>query len=186
MSNIITVSREFGSGGRELGKRLADELGVAYFDKEILEAIAEQTNTSEWYAQEVLERGMLPGYALHFGHSFSYYSPVAQQAVNLMVAERKVIKELAEKQDCVIVGRGANKILEKEEPFNIFIYADMESKMARCRERAPEDEHLTKNINFSNFFYINNIFFNLFVYSFNLMHMLNTCICSICCCSGTR
>ena len=56
MSNIITVSREFGSGGRELGKRLADELGVAYFDKEILEAIAEQTNTSEWYAQEVLER----------------------------------------------------------------------------------------------------------------------------------
>lgn len=110
MSNIITVSREFGSGGRELGKRLADELGVAYFDKEILEAIAEQTNTSEWYAQEVLERGMLPGYTLHFGHSFSYYSPVAQQAVNLMVAERKVIKELAEKQDCVIVGRGANKI----------------------------------------------------------------------------
>lgn len=143
MSNIITVSREFGSGGRELGKRLADELGVAYFDKEILEAIAEQTNTSEWYAQEVLERGMLPGYTLHFGHSFSYYSPVAQQAVNLMVAERKVIKELAEKQDCVIVGRGANKILEKEEPFNIFIYADMESKTARCRERAPEDEHLT-------------------------------------------
>ena len=143
MSNIITVSREFGSGGRELGKRLADELGVAYFDKEILEAIAEQTNTSEWYAQEVLERGMLPGYTLHFGHSFSYYSPVAQQAVNLMVAERKVIKELAEKQDCVIVGRGANKILEKEEPFNIFIYADMESKMARCRERAPEDAHLT-------------------------------------------
>ena len=43
----------------------------------------------------------------------------------------------------MIVGRGANKILEEEEPFNIFIYADMESKMARCRERAPEDENLT-------------------------------------------
>ena len=92
MSNIITVSREFGSGGRELGKRLADELGSPILTREILEAIAEQTNTSEWYAQEVLERGMLPGYTLHFGHSFSYYSPVAQQAVNLMVAERKVIK----------------------------------------------------------------------------------------------
>ena len=60
MSKIITVSREFGSGGRELGKRLADELGIAYFDKEILEAIAEKTNTSEWYAKEVLDRGVLP------------------------------------------------------------------------------------------------------------------------------
>ena len=67
----------------------------------------------------------------------------AQQAVSMMVAERKVIQEMAKKQDCVIVGRGANKILEEEEPFNIFIYADMESKMARCRERAPEDENLT-------------------------------------------
>ena len=71
MSKIITVSREFGSGGRELGKRLADELGIAYFDKEILEAIAEKTNTSEWYAKEVLDRGVLPGYTMHFGHSFS-------------------------------------------------------------------------------------------------------------------
>ena len=92
MSKIITVSREFGSGGRELGKRLADELGIAYFDKEILEAIAEKTNTSEWYAKEVLDRGVLPGYTMHFGHSFSYYSPVAQQAVSMMVAERKVIQ----------------------------------------------------------------------------------------------
>ena len=61
MSKIITVSREFGSGGRELGKRLADELGIAYFDKEILEAIAQKNNTSEWYAKEGLKRGVLPG-----------------------------------------------------------------------------------------------------------------------------
>ena len=70
MSNIITVSREFGSGGRELGKRLADELGVAYFDKEILEAIAEQTTTSEWYAQAVLERYFTGGLA---DGAFRYY-----------------------------------------------------------------------------------------------------------------
>ena len=59
-----------------------------------------------WYAKEVLDRGVLPGYTMHFGHSFSYYSPVAQQAVSMMVAERKVIQEMAKKQDCVIeIGR---------------------------------------------------------------------------------
>ena len=84
---IITISREFGSGGRELGKRLADELGIAYFDKEILEAIAEKTNTSEWYAKEVLDRGVLPGGAMHLGHSCAYYWGVAMQEVSVMVAE---------------------------------------------------------------------------------------------------
>ena len=72
MSKSITVSREFGSGGRELGKRLADELGIAYFDKEILEAIAEKTNTREWDQKDVLDRGVLQGYTRHFGHRFSY------------------------------------------------------------------------------------------------------------------
>ena len=57
MSNIITVSREFGSGGREVGKRLADELGYAYYDREILEEIAKETNMSEWYVENVLEKG---------------------------------------------------------------------------------------------------------------------------------
>ena len=54
MTKVITVSREFGSGGRELGKRLADTLGYAYYDKEILEEIAKQTQTSEWYVERML------------------------------------------------------------------------------------------------------------------------------------
>lgn len=143
MSNIITVSREFGSGGREVGKRLADELGYAYYDREILEEIAKETNMSEWYVENVLEKGVPRSTVLHFGRSFSYYSPVTQQAINLLVAERNVIKVLAAKGDCVIVGRGANTVLAEEHSFNIFVYADMESKVARCRARASEDEKLT-------------------------------------------
>lgn len=144
MSNIITVSREFGSGGREVGKRLADELGYAYYDREILEEIAKETNMSEWYVENVLEKGVPRSTVLHFGRSFSYYSPVTQQAIHLLVAERNVIKVLAAKGDCVIVGRGANTVLAEEHSFNIFVYADMESKVARCRARAPQDEKLTQ------------------------------------------
>ena len=55
MSRIITISREFGSGGRELGKRLADSLGVDYYDREIITAIAEQTGLGENYVEQILE-----------------------------------------------------------------------------------------------------------------------------------
>ena len=53
--NIITISREFGSGGRELGRRLAEELGIEYYDKEIIDAIAKKTSLSQEYVQEILE-----------------------------------------------------------------------------------------------------------------------------------
>lgn len=143
MPKIITISREFGSGGRELGKRMSDYLGFAYFDKEILSAVAEQTETDEQYTQKLLEGRMLPHVSLHFGRSLSYYSPLTQKAVSLMVAEQKVIKALASRGDCIIVGRGANVILENRQPFTIFVYADMASKVARCRKRAMEDEKLS-------------------------------------------
>ena len=58
MSRIITVGREFGSGGRELGKRLADELGIAYYDNEIITQIAERTEMAEGYVQHVMENGI--------------------------------------------------------------------------------------------------------------------------------
>ena len=70
--SVITISREFGSGGRELGKRLADLLGYMYYDKEILEIIVKQEKTSEWYAEKLLERMVVPNIPLHFGKSFSF------------------------------------------------------------------------------------------------------------------
>ena len=143
MPQIITVSREFGSGGRELGKRLSDLLGFAYYDREILEELARQTGTCEQYAENLLGRGMPAGFSLHFGRSFTSYSPVTQQAVKLLVAERRIIRALAEQGDCIIVGRGANAVLADFRPFSLFVYADMPAKLARCRARAPEGEHLT-------------------------------------------
>lgn len=136
---IITISREFGSGGRELGKRLADCFGIAYYDTEIITEIAKQTNLDENYVSTISEKGV-PSFNFHFGHTFG--ATINQTAMDVVVAQHKVIKELAKKGDCVIVGRCADKILEEYKPLKIFVYADMDSKIKRCREKNSADSCL--------------------------------------------
>ncbi len=136
---IITISREFGSGGREMGKRLSDMLGIAYYDTEIITEIAKQTNLDENYVSTISEKGV-PSFNFHFGHTFG--ATINRTAMDVVIAQHKVIKEIAQKGDCVIVGRCADKILKDFEPFRIFVHADMDYKLARCRERSPEDAKL--------------------------------------------
>lgn len=143
--NIITISREFGSGGRELGKRIADILGYSYYDREIITAIAEKHNFDANYVENVLESGFPINIPITYGNTFSYTDPTGQQAIELLATQSKLLKEFATKENCVIVGRSANIILEDFKPLNIFVYADLESKIKRCRQRAPEDEQLTDN-----------------------------------------
>lgn len=136
---IITISREFGSGGRELGKRLADMLNVAYYDTEIITEIAKQTNLDENYVSTISEKGV-PSFNFHFGHTFG--ATINQTAMDVVIAQHKVVKELAKKGDCIIVGRCADRILRDQNPLRIFVYADMDSKIRRCREKNPEDNGL--------------------------------------------
>ena len=140
---IITVSREFGSGGRELGKRMADELGIAYYDKEIIVKIVEKVQLDEHYIEKELERNYTVHYPYTFRRSFALTAPVYSQQPNLLAEQSKVIRELSEKEDCVIVGRAADVLLRGKHPFSIFVYAETEAKLKRCRERAPEHENLT-------------------------------------------
>ncbi|MBQ9166506.1 MAG: cytidylate kinase-like family protein [Oscillospiraceae bacterium] len=140
---IITISREFGSGGRELGKRLADELGVAYYDKEVISAVAKKYALDEDYVDRTLEKDFFRSIPMNFGHTFAYIPSLPYDASHLFIEQQKIIRELASKGDCIIVGKNADSILEQEKPFRIFVYADMESKVARCQRRAPEDEKLT-------------------------------------------
>ena len=142
MNKIITISREFGSGGREIGKRLADELNYAYYDKEIIAAIAKETGLEEEYINNISERGIYP-YAFQFAKSFSLYTPFQSNQTEILVAQQKIIKEIAKKGNCIIVGRGANVILKEYNPMNIFVYADMNSKINRCKQKGNEDEKLT-------------------------------------------
>lgn len=141
MNKIITISREFGSGGREIGKRLADELGFAYYDREIVAEIAKQTGMTEEYIKNISEKGAYP-YAFQFAKSFAMYSSLQSNQTDILVAQTKVLKEIAKKGNCIIVGRGANIILNDYNPMNIFVYADIESKINRCHKKAKEDENL--------------------------------------------
>ena len=140
---IITISREFGSGGRELGKRLADALGYAYYDREIVTAIAEKNKLDEGYVSYALEGGMFRNFPVHFGRTFSYSPALMAGESRLFADQNRLLRELATDGNCVIVGRAADVILREFRPFNLFVYADMPSKLQRCRERAPEDEHLS-------------------------------------------
>ncbi len=137
MSKIITVSREFGSGGREIGKRLADELSFAYYDQEIIKEICKETGMHDGYVEGVAEKA-LTLVSTQFGHTF--YN---QQQIDVLVSQQKIIRDLAMRGDCVIVGHGCAEILAELEPFSLFVYADMDAKIARCRERGPEDERLS-------------------------------------------
>ena len=127
---IITISREFGSGGRFIGEEVAKKLGIAYYDKNIINQIAEESGLSPDYIQESAElspkKGIL-AYALA-GRD------ITGKSVEDMVYEvqRKVILELAEKEPCVIIGRNADFILkDRDDVLNVFIHGNMPEKMKR-------------------------------------------------------
>lgn len=146
MNRIITIGREFGSGGRELGRRLAEKLQIAYYDQEIITEISKRTELSEQYVQQVVEHHPISSFPIHIGRSFQYpaMNPVMQQQQSIYMEQSRMIRELAEKSDCVIVGRCADYILSALQPFRIFVYADMDSKIRRCMEKGEEQEPLTE------------------------------------------
>ena len=144
MNKIITIGREFGSGGRELGRRLSETLGYAYYDQEIVAEIAKRTELSEQYVREIEEHHTMFSYPIHIGRTLSTgFNSVVEQHTKIYGEQSRILREMAEKSDCVIVGRCADFVLADKDPFRIFVYADLESKLARCRAKAPENEGLT-------------------------------------------
>ena len=127
---IITISREFGSGGRFIGEEVARKLGIAYYDKNIISQIAEESGLSPEYVQENAELSPKKGlfaYAL-VGRD------ITGKSVEDMVydVQRKVILELAEKEPCVIIGRNADYILRnRNDVLNVFVHGDMPEKIQR-------------------------------------------------------
>ena len=136
---IITISREFGSGGRFIGEEVAKKLGIAYYDKNVINDIAEKSGLSPEYILENAElspkKGML-AYALA-GRD------ITGRSVEDMVheAQRKVILELAEKESCVIIGRNADYILkDRDDVLNVFIHGNMPEKIQRIIRLYNVDE----------------------------------------------
>lgn len=142
---IITISREFGSGGRELGKRLADALEFDYYDREIITAIAQAQGLDENYVEHALDSHAWQHIPLTYHHSFTSVSVMQTIHTDLLREQRRVLNGIAKAgKDCIIVGQNADILLRDEKPFTIFICADMEAKVRRCMERAAENEHLSR------------------------------------------
>ena len=127
---IITISREFGSGGRFIGEEVAKKLGVAYYDKDIIGKIAEQSGLSPEYIQENAELSPKQGL---FAYAFSGRDITGKSVEDMVYeAQRKIIMEIAEKESCVIIGRNADFILkDRNDVLNVFIHGDMPEKTQR-------------------------------------------------------
>ena len=127
---IITISREFGSGGRFIGEEVAKELGIAYYDKNIIGQIAEKSGLSPEYIQENAELSPKKGL---FAYAFSGRDITGKSVEDMVYeAQRNIILELAEKEPCVIIGRNADYILQdRDDVLNVFIHGDMPEKIKR-------------------------------------------------------
>ena len=128
MNRIITIGREFGSGGREMGVRLANELGLQYYDKEIITGIVNHTDYTESYVKEIIEGNTRRIIPVTIGRSLDVdVEYQIQQMQDIVKAQTEVIKEMAEKSDCVIVGRCAHFVLQDDpNVVRVFIHADYE------------------------------------------------------------
>lgn len=141
---IITISREFGSGGRELGKRLADYLECDYYDSEIISMVAKKSGMDSDYVDNTLSNHGWKNQSITFRSTIGSAAYMQASRVNLLLEQKQVIEGIAALgKDCIIVGRNADVILKEYSPFNIFVCADKEAKLKRCRERAAEDEKFT-------------------------------------------
>ncbi|MBQ0050874.1 MAG: cytidylate kinase-like family protein [Treponema sp.] len=156
MKKIITISREYGSGGRLIGKMVADQLGYEFYDREIIDMAAKESGLSAEFIKKT-EQNLSSGwlYNLLLGTSYAGTTgnatqPVGQQGLPLadqvFNAERKVIINLAKDKPCVIVGRCADYVLStaeeinQSELLNVFIYADIDAKVKRIEEIYKESE----------------------------------------------
>ena len=130
VKRIITISREFGSGGRFIGEELAKKLGLAYYDKNIINEIAEKSGLSPEYIQESAELSPKKGL---FAYAFAGRDITGKSVEDMVYeAQRKVILELADKESCVIIGRNADYILkDRDDVLNVFIHGDMPEKTQR-------------------------------------------------------
>ena len=128
---VITIGREYGSGGRLIAQRLSEELGITFYDKQLISEVAKQTGFSENFVRDAEHQRPT--------NSFLYDLYCAVQAPSVpdqvFIAQARVIKEAAARESCVIVGRCADYILRDEAHcLRTFVYAPLEQRVRRARE----------------------------------------------------
>ena len=133
MNKIITISRQFGSGGRTIGREVAEKLGIPCYDEELINKIAAESGMAKEY---ILESGEYAPSTSWIGNAFAGRDFNGHSLRDeLFTAQRSVIMELAEKEPCVIVGRCADYILkDTADCLTVFVHASMEKRAERIVE----------------------------------------------------
>lgn len=151
MKTIITIGRQYGSGGKEIGRRVAEALGVPFYDEELAEAVAESTNAhpdvvksadekaTNSFLYSIVTSGRLRG----INDVVQYEMPINDK---VFINQSKYIKEIAKNGGCVIVGRCADYVLDgNENLFRVFLFSDMESKKKRIMQLYSMTEKQAKD-----------------------------------------
>ncbi len=149
MSNkyVIAVSRQYGSGGHEIGRKLAEKLGIKFYDKELLAKISQDSGMSKSlieYYDEMPSKSFLFSLAMD-----AYPMSFTEVPINQKVFQAQVetIKKIADEGSCVIIGRCADTILsETPNLISVFVHADMDSKIARVKERDGLSEDKARDV----------------------------------------
>ncbi|MBQ9484169.1 MAG: cytidylate kinase-like family protein [Ruminiclostridium sp.] len=131
---VITISREYGSGGRHIAKKLADELGIGYYDGELLSLVAKESGyTEEFVRRNDQKKTQSLLYHLYIG------SQILPASDMIFIAQSRVIKDLYNKESCVIVGRCADYVLRGyPDVINVFVTAPLESRIERVKNEYGE------------------------------------------------
>ena len=148
MNTIITIGREFGSGGHEVGLRLAEALGIPFYDKLLVSMVAEEGEFAQKYLEEMDEKVDLhiaPFLATRSNYSI-YQQPMSDK---VFFRQAEIIRKLADEGSCVIVGRCADYILEnRPELVRVFLYGDLKDRVARKEAMDLEisESDMTKHV----------------------------------------
>ena len=143
-NKIITISREFGSGGKYIGILVAKKLGIPCYDRDIIEKIAEESGFVDEFIKRVTEYA--PSKSI-FAYSFVGRSATGESIEDKIFAiQEKVIRELADKGPCVIVGRSADYILRDYDTLDVFIYAPTDDKIKRTMRFKNVGERVAKKL----------------------------------------
>ena len=142
MKSIITVGRQFGCGGKEICKRLSEELGIPFYDKELIEYAANQSGISPEILEQYDEKATN---SLLYSLSLNAYSYVGTNNLGvpnlplndrLFISQSEIIKQLADKGPCIILGRCADYVLnDRDDVLNVFIHCDKEIRVANIEKR---------------------------------------------------
>lgn len=142
---IITISRQFGSGGREVGKKLAEELGIPFYDKELIEIAAKESGMDpELFVEDDTRTSM--GFHLIGALGYSLGGPlstITELSLNdrLYLVQSQVIEQVSQEGPCVVVGRCADYVLSnRDDVLNVYIHANMKDRVKRAIHSYEVDE----------------------------------------------